>query len=155
VVTPDDAALRQSAYDAVAAVVDPEIPALTIVDLGILRDVSVHDGTVAVTITPTYIGCPAMAIIQQDVEAALTRAGIRKAEVRTVLSPAWTTNWLSETARAKLAAAGIAPPSQKPPACPRCGSEATEPISAFGSTACKALYRCRGCREPFETFKCH
>jgi ring-1,2-phenylacetyl-CoA epoxidase subunit PaaD len=155
VVTPNDATLRQSAYDAVAAVVDPEIPALTIVDLGILRDVTVHEGTVEVTITPTYIGCPAMEIIKEDIQTALARAGIHKARVQTTLSPAWTTNWLTETARAKLAAAGIAPPLQGAPACPRCGSEATERISAFGATACKALYRCRACREPFEAFKCH
>jgi ring-1,2-phenylacetyl-CoA epoxidase subunit PaaD len=157
--------LRQRAWDIAAAVVDPEIPVLTITDLGVLRDVSVQDGTVEVSITPTYSGCPAMNLIARDVELALERAGIAPARVKTVLSPAWTTDWLTEEARRKLAAYGIAPPAAKASrralfgveqvACPRCGAAATERISEFGSTACKALWRCQICREPFEYFKCH
>ena len=119
-----------------------------------------------VAITPTYSGCPAMAMIALDVETALARAGLPKARVRTVLSPAWTTDWMSEAGRRKLREYGIAPPP--PPgagrgalfgvedvACPHCGSSDTERLAAFGSTACKALWRCRTCREPFDAFKCH
>ena len=162
--TPRDEALRQRAYEVAAAVVDPELPMLTIADLGILRNVAVDDGMVEVTITPSYSGCPAMAMIAAGIEAALARAGINRARVRTVLSPAWTSDWLTEAARAKLAAAGIAPPSGAPRralfggasvSCPHCGSTRTEQISEFGSTACKALYRCLDCREPFDAFKCH
>ncbi len=156
-------ALRDRAWEAAAAVVDPELPVLTIADLGVLRDVVEHDGEVEVSITPTYTGCPAMHMIALDVQTALDRAGIA-GRVRTVLAPAWTTDWLSETARAKLAQAGIAPPSgagrgalfgAAEVACPRCGSHDTEQIAVFGSTACKALWRCRACREPFDHFKCH
>ncbi len=160
-----DEALRQRALESASAVVDPEIPALTVADLGVLRGVTVRDGQVEVTITPTYSGCPAMNVITLDIQAALAYAGIENARIRTVLSPAWTTDWLSEAGRAKLAAAGIAPP---PPGasrralfaaaacvCPRCGSADTEQISEFGSTACKSLHRCLSCREPFEAFKCH
>ncbi len=160
----DAASLRERARAALEAVTDPEIPVLTIADLGILRDVSVHDGEVVVTITPTYSGCPAMNMIRLDIEAALASAGI-KARVQTSLSPAWTTDWLTDAARAKLAAFGIAPPEpsasrralfgEARPACPHCGSPDTEQISEFGSTACKALHRCRACREPFDAFKCH
>lgn len=158
-------ALRQRAWDAAAAVVDPEIPVLTIADLGVLRGVSVADGTVEVSITPTYLGCPAMDAIARDVELALARAGIAPARVKTVLSPPWTTDWLSEEARRKLLEYGIAPPGGKRApsalfarehaACPRCGASDTECISEFGSTACKALWRCRSCGEPFDHFKCH
>jgi ring-1,2-phenylacetyl-CoA epoxidase subunit PaaD len=156
--------LRERALAALETVTDPEIPVLTIADLGILRDISVHDDMVEVTITPTYSGCPAMNMITLEIEAALARAGI-KAHVRTTLSPAWTTDWLSDAARAKLAAFGIAPPAhsasrralfgEEHPACPHCGSSDTERISEFGSTPCKALHRCRACREPFDAFKCH
>ena len=159
-----DASLRERALAALADVTDPEIPVLTIADLGILRDVSVRDGVVEVTITPTYSGCPAMNVITLDIAAALARAGI-EARVRTSLSPAWTTDWLSEAARHKLAAFGIAPPENSTsrralfgethPTCPRCGSGRTELISEFGSTACKSLHRCLACREPFDAFKCH
>jgi ring-1,2-phenylacetyl-CoA epoxidase subunit PaaD len=158
------AKLRERALAALETVTDPEIPVLTISDLGILRDVSVHDDTVRVTITPTYSGCPAMNMITLDIETALARAGI-KARVNTRLSPAWTTDWLTDAARSKLAAFGIAPPERTAsrralfgeahPACPRCGSADTELISEFGSTACKSLHRCRACREPFDAFKCH
>jgi ring-1,2-phenylacetyl-CoA epoxidase subunit PaaD len=160
-----DNALRQRALESAASVVDPEIPALTIADLGILRDVTARDGEVEVTITPTYSGCPAMTLIALDIQTALARAGIANARIRTVLSPAWTTDWLTETARAKLAEAGITPPppggsrralfAQEVPPCPHCGSAETEQISEFGSTACKSLHRCRVCREPFDAFKCH
>jgi ring-1,2-phenylacetyl-CoA epoxidase subunit PaaD len=147
-------ALRQRAEAVAGAVPDPELPFLTIAELGILRDVVVRDGAVEVAITPTYTGCPATSAIAADVAAALARAGIPGVRVRTVLAPAWTTDWLTEAARAKLAAAGIAPPQHTPPACPQCGSPETECLSTFGSTPCKALHRCRACREPFEAFKC-
>jgi ring-1,2-phenylacetyl-CoA epoxidase subunit PaaD len=160
----DAALLRQQALDVLEQVADPEIPVLTIADLGILRDVSVRDGAVDVTITPTYFGCPAMNMIALDIETSLARAGI-KARVHTSLSPAWTTDWLSDAARQKLAAFGIAPPEHSSsrrvlfgeahPQCPRCGSADTELLSEFGSTACKSLHRCRTCREPFDAFKCH
>lgn len=158
------ATLRERALAALQDVCDPEIPVLTIGDLGILRDVSVSGDTVDVTITPTYTGCPAMNMITLDIETALSRAGI-KARVHTSLSPAWTTDWLTNAAREKLAAYGIAPPphtssrralfSAAQPACPHCGSIDTEQLSEFGSTACKSLHRCRSCREPFDAFKCH
>jgi ring-1,2-phenylacetyl-CoA epoxidase subunit PaaD len=157
-------ALRERALAALENVTDPEIPVLTISDLGILRDVSVHDDTVEVTITPTYSGCPAMNMITLDIQTALARAGI-KARVLTRLSPAWTTDWLTDAGRSKLAAFGIAPPEhtasrralfgEAHPVCPHCGSADTELISEFGSTACKSLHRCRACREPFDAFKCH
>jgi ring-1,2-phenylacetyl-CoA epoxidase subunit PaaD len=149
---------------AVAAVTDPEIPVLTIEDLGVLRDLRIEGDRVEVEITPTYSGCPAMNAIAFDVEVALREAGFREVEVKTVLSPAWTTDWLSEEGRRKLRAHGIAPPAGRTSrralfgedavACPHCGSTATERLAEFGSTACKALYRCRTCREPFDYFKC-
>jgi ring-1,2-phenylacetyl-CoA epoxidase subunit PaaD len=146
--------LRQRAWNAVAAVPDPEIPALTIAELGILREVAETAEGVEVVITPTYSGCPAMQAIEADIHAALARAGI-EGRVRTILSPAWTTSWMTEDAHCKLAACGIAPPAANTVACPRCGSKDVELLSVFGSTACKALYRCRACREPFDAFKCH
>jgi len=157
--------LRERAWKAVSEVVDPEIPALTIADLGVLREVIVTGDTVEVTITPTYSGCPAMQMIERGLGEALRRAGIHSYRVATVLSPAWTTDWLSPEGHRKLADVGIAPPSGaaryralfkvETVACPRCGSRTTERISEFGSTACKALYRCRSCCEPFDYFKCH
>jgi ring-1,2-phenylacetyl-CoA epoxidase subunit PaaD len=160
----DVVALRERALAALESVTDPEIPVLTIADLGILRDVSVRDDAVVVTITPTYSGCPAMNMITLDIETALARAGI-EARIRVSLSPAWTTDWLTDAARTKLAAFGIAPPEhtgsrralfgEARPICPLCGSAETELISEFGSTACKSLHRCRACREPFDAFKCH
>ena len=151
---------------AAASVVDPEIPVLTIADLGVLRDVTERaDGGVEVTITPTYSGCPAMNVIALDVQTALARAGFADARVRTVLAPAWTTDWMSDDGRRKLLDCGIAPPAPSASrralfgaaviACPRCGSTATDRISEFGSTSCKALWRCTACREPFDAFKCH
>ena len=160
----ETALLRDRALAVLEQVTDPEIPVLTIADLGILRDVSVQGDTVDVTITPTYSGCPAMNLITLEIETALARAGIQ-ARIRTTLSPAWTTDWLTDAARNKLAAFGIAPPEhatsrralfgEARPACPLCGSADTEQISEFGSTACKSLHRCRACREPFDAFKCH
>lgn len=160
-------ALRRRALDAAAGVADPEIPVLSIADLGVLRGAEVGaDGQVEVAITPTYSGCPAMNMIAMEVQLALERAGLPDARVRTVLSPAWTTDWMSEAGRRKLREYGIAPPP--PPgagrgalfgaaevACPRCGSADTERLAEFGSTACKSLWRCRACREPFDHFKCH
>jgi len=157
--------LRRRAWDAAAEVVDPEIPVLTIADLGVLRDVQVHDGQVEVAITPTYSGCPAMNMIALEIELALEREGFAKPRVRTVLSPAWTTDWMSEEGRRKLRDYGIAPPEPassrralfgvQQMTCPQCGSDNTELLSEFGSTSCKALWRCRSCREPFDYFKCH
>jgi ring-1,2-phenylacetyl-CoA epoxidase subunit PaaD len=152
-----------SAFDAAAAVVDPEIRVVTIADLGILRDVTVDGPRVTVTITPTYSGCPAMDVIRADLRRALGAAGYRDVEVVTVLRPAWSTDRISASGREKLAAAGIAPPgpSGGPVAlairvrCPRCGSPDTEELSRFGSTACKALWRCRACAEPFDHVKAY
>ena len=152
------------ARDAVAAVPDPELPLVTIEELGILRSVSVdpETGRVTVAIMPTYLGCPALETIRADVVTALGQAGYENVEVMTVLRPAWSTDMITESGRAKLAAAGIAPPSptragpvplRLSVVCPRCGSSDTEELSAFGSTACKALWRCRACREPFERVK--
>jgi ring-1,2-phenylacetyl-CoA epoxidase subunit PaaD len=161
----DDTELRQRAWEVAASVVDPEIPVLTIADLGVLRDVRIDEGRVEVTITPTYSGCPAMNMITLEIELALEREGFRDARVHTVLAPAWTTDWMSEEGRRKLREYGIAPPQAASSrrslfgvdqvACPRCGSTDTEVLSEFGSTACKALWRCKKCREPFDYFKCH
>jgi ring-1,2-phenylacetyl-CoA epoxidase subunit PaaD len=161
----DDADLRKRAWDAAAQVVDPEIPVLTIADLGVLRDVAVNDGQVEVLITPTYSGCPAMNMIAIEIELALALAGISDSKIRTVLSPAWTTAWMSDDGRRKLREYGIAPPQagsgrralfgEQRVACPQCGCEDTEVLSEFGSTSCKALWRCKRCREPFDYFKCH
>ncbi len=159
------AGLRERAWTAASAVPDPEIPALTVADLGVLRDVTVGPDGVEVTITPTYSGCPAMTIIALDIATALDAAGIAGARVRTALSPAWTTDWLTDEGRRKLIASGIAPPPPRAGrdalfgaaavACPRRGSTDAERLSEFGSTACKSLWRCRTCREPFDVFKCH
>jgi len=155
-----------AARNALDSVVDPELPVLTIADLGILRDVRLgDDGTVEVIMTPTYLGCPAIGIIAIEIEVALERAQIKKYRVIVQNSPAWTTDWLSEGAREKLRACGIAPPAKTSSSkralfavdaalCPICRSDRTERVSEFGSTACKALYRCLSCREPFDCFKC-
>jgi ring-1,2-phenylacetyl-CoA epoxidase subunit PaaD len=160
----------------VAQVVDPELPVLTIEDLGILRDVSVaDDGHITVTITPTYSGCPAVEAITDDVRNVLAAEGFAEVSVRTVLAPAWTTDWMSDAGRAKLLAYGIAPPAPLEPSraphrgsagnrstvvtvalsqlCPRCGSPDTRELSRFGSTACKSLWMCTVCKEPFDHFK--
>ena len=131
---------------------DPEIPAVSILDLGIVRGVEEE----RVIITPTYSGCPATGFIEQNIREALDAAGYRTVAVETVLSPAWTTDWISEEGKAKLAAYGIAPPDlAKAATCPRCGSTDTEEVSRFGSTPCKAQWRCKSCLEPFDRFKCH
>ncbi|HUR14459.1 MAG TPA: 1,2-phenylacetyl-CoA epoxidase subunit PaaD [Mycobacteriales bacterium] len=145
----------------VRSVPDPELPFLSIGDLGVVRGVLAYGGTARVLITPTYSGCPALDTIREDVEKVLRDNGFDDVEVETVLSPPWTTDWLSEKGKAALAEHGIAPPGpvlvplSGPLTCPRCGSRDTEELSRFGATACKALHRCRACREPFEHFKAH
>ena len=157
-------ALKSRAREVAAQVLDPELPVLTIEDLGILREVTEDDrGRVHVQITPTYSGCPAMETIRTDVIDALERAGFRQVCVEFVLSPAWTTDWLSEEGRTKLEEYGVAPPAPRagdgPVAltlsvrCPQCGSPNTRESSRFGSTACKSLWVCGSCREPFDHFK--
>jgi ring-1,2-phenylacetyl-CoA epoxidase subunit PaaD len=138
-------------WEVLASVPDPEIPAISVVDLGIVRSVEAD----RVTITPTYTGCPATHVIERDIRDALDSAGYRHVAIETVLSPAWTTDWISAEGRAKLSAYGIAPPTRGAVHCPQCGSAQTEEISRFGSTPCKALWRCRDCAEPFDLFKCH
>lgn len=145
---------------------DPEIPVISVVDLGIVRDIAWQDATLVVTVTPTYSGCPATTVINFDIEQQLRRCGIEKIAIRRQLSPAWTTAWISDAGRQKLLDYGIAPPvsgsagcgsgrsAQIEIACPRCRSTNTERISQFGSTPCKAHYRCRDCLEPFDYFKC-
>jgi ring-1,2-phenylacetyl-CoA epoxidase subunit PaaD len=145
---------------------DPEIPVLSILDMGIVRELRQSEGAIEVVITPTYSGCPAMDAIAFDIKAVLLRAGFEKVTVNSTLSPAWTTDWLSEEGKQKLLAYGIAPPEVATTSkralftaaegvhCPHCKSSHTERVSEFGSTACKALYRCRDCREPFDYFKC-
>lgn len=145
-------------------VTDPELPFLTLSDMGILRDVRVAGDTVEVAITPTYSGCPAMDVISIDIATTLAKAGFDNVRIERVLSPAWTTDWLTAAARDKLRANGIAPPERgqgkralfiaTKVACPACGSTSTERVSEFGSTPCKAHYRCLDCREPFQYFKC-
>ena len=153
-----------------AAVTDPELPMLTLADLGVLRDVRESGDEVVVTVTPTYSGCPAMEAIRDDLRRALEDAGYGHVEVRTVLSPAWTSDWITPAGRDKLAAAGMAPPgpapkrapgpvplvlgpSRRPVRCPHCGHPDTDHIAAFSATACRDLRRCPACREPFEHVK--
>jgi len=151
-----------------AQVPDPEMPMLTLADLGVLREVEVgEDGTVVASLTPTYSGCPAMAEMRAEVAARLTDAGYARVEIRTVLTPPWSSDWITPAGRAKLAEHGIAPPGAAPRgpvkltlspirhtvACPRCGATDTEETSHFAATSCKALWRCRACREPFEYVK--
>lgn len=155
---------KTRAWRVAAQVLDPELPVVTIADLGILRDVTEDDqGRVHVQITPTYSGCPAMETIRTDLVEVLTRAGYLHVDVEFVLAPAWTTDWLTDEARRRLAAYGIAPPAPHDPGspvpltlsvrCPQCGSADTRESSRFGSTACKSLWVCRACREPFDHFK--
>jgi ring-1,2-phenylacetyl-CoA epoxidase subunit PaaD len=153
------------AWDILGRVPDPEIPAISVTDLGIVRDVQAVGERVEVVVTPTYSGCPATEAIERSIREALAAAGAREVRVRQQLSPAWSTDWIAEDARERLRAYGIAPPGERSVAeerplsfvprvaCPRCESTDTERLSQFGSTACKALYRCRACREPFEYFK--
>ncbi|GII84329.1 phenylacetate-CoA oxygenase subunit PaaJ [Sphaerisporangium siamense] len=162
---------RGRAGEVAATVADPELPMLTLADLGILREVTeTGDGRVVVTITPTYSGCPAMDAIRADLSAALRAAGYADVEIRTSLTPPWTTDWIGEAGRRKLAAAGISPPGPAPRrapgpvpvalgpvrarlTCPNCGSGETGEISRFGATACRSLWRCQACHEPFEHVK--
>ena len=152
------------AHHVAAAVLDPEIPVLTLEDLGVLRGVERRGGRIVVNLTPTYTGCPATLAIQLAVEAALAEAGMPDARVETVLSPPWSTDQITEDGRRKLKEFGIAPPNrasgpralfgEETVACPKCGSAETVKISEFGSTACKAHWRCKTCAEPFDYFKC-
>jgi len=148
-----------AAWRALALVEDPELPALTLIDLGIVRFVKEHsDGVLQVGLSPTYTGCPATEFIRHRVEQALDEAGVGPIAVTHELAPAWSSDWITPEGRRKLAAYGIVPPpdavANRPIACPRCSSLNTECISQFGSTPCKALHRCRECLEPFECFKC-
>lgn len=149
-------------------VTDPEVPVLSILDLGIVREVRLEEDRVEVTVTPTYSGCPAMDVIRMNIRMALLQQGYKDVTIRTVLSPAWTTDWMSEKGKDKLRAYGIAAPmpmqqvchpglfrQEEAIPCPHCHSFHTSLISQFGSTACKALYRCEDCKEPFDYFKCH
>ena len=157
---------REAALQVLREVMDPEVPVLSIVELGIVRDVDVEDEQVTVTVTPTYSGCPAMRAIEQDIEQALLARGAARVVVRVSYSPAWTTDWISAEAREKLREYGIAPPGPADHGalvtlgrrravvrCPYCGSMATELRSEFGSTACKAIHVCQSCQQPFEEFK--
>jgi ring-1,2-phenylacetyl-CoA epoxidase subunit PaaD len=159
-------------WTALGGVPDPEVPAVSIVELGIARGVAVHDGNVVVTVTPTYSGCPATDMIAENIRAALAPLDFDRVDIVTVLSPAWTTDWIAPEAKEKLRAFGIAPPTGKASvidvsgisplrrakaavACPHCGSMRTRLVAQFGSTACKAQYRCEECLEPFDYFKEH
>ena len=152
----------QKIWQILETVCDPEIPVLTILDLGIVRAVKINNEEVEVIITPTYTGCPAMDMITMDIKMRLLENGYKKIKVTSVLSPAWTTDWMSEAGKQKLKSYGIAPPYTRSDdtgelviECPQCNSTNTKLISQFGSTACKALYQCNDCKEPFDYFKCH
>lgn len=159
------AAARERIMRTLDAVKDPEIPVISVVELGVVRDVELADGVVTVTITPTYSGCPAMHVMEEDITAAVRELGFSDVRIRTVLLPAWTSDWINEGAREKLRRYGIAPPShsaadalvqigrRRTVECPFCGSMNTLLTSEFGSTACKALHRCKACSQPFEEFK--
>jgi ring-1,2-phenylacetyl-CoA epoxidase subunit PaaD len=161
----------EQVYQWLASVSDPEVPVLSVLDLGVVRKVAAAEDehlqpVVSITITPTYSGCPAMDMIAMNIRLALLSHGVKNINIESQLSPAWTTDWMTENGKAKLKEYGIAPPQRKasdPLAlfeedgvpCPRCGSEDTEMVSQFGATSCKALYKCHHCHEPFEHFKCH
>ena len=147
---------KDQIWDWLDAVPDPEIPLISVVDLGVVRDVSVSEEGVEVTITPTYTGCPARSVIAFDIDTALAQKGIEKITLKTQIAPAWTTDWLSKKGRARLEDYGIAPPQVAggPERCPQCKSTNVERISQFGSTPCKAQWRCQSCLEPFDYFKC-
>jgi ring-1,2-phenylacetyl-CoA epoxidase subunit PaaD len=158
---------KEKVYEWLSSVTDPEVPVLTILDLGIVRDVHINEDEVTVVITPTYSGCPAMDVIGINIRMALLSRGFKKVHIEMQLSPAWTTDWMSEDGKRKLKEYGIAPPVRKTTdnplalfeedeiACPRCNSIHTTLVSRTGPTACKSLYRCLDCKEPFEHFKCH
>ena len=160
------AVLEKDIWELLESVMDPEVPVISIIDLGVVREINYKDEHCHIKITPTYSGCPAMQVIEDDICSTLKENGIDNISIETVLSPAWTTDWLSENAREKLKAYGIAPPEKnsvdknalfakpKKIQCPQCQSHNTKMVSQFGSTACKALYRCEDCLEPFDYFKC-
>jgi len=156
---------REQIYNWLEEVSDPEIPVLSVVDLGVVRDAQIINGEWLITITPTYSGCPAMKTMEEDILSKLKNNGIDSAKVELVLAPAWSTDWLSENGRIKLREYGIAPPEHEVDKsvlfaeptivpCPKCGSRNTRMVSQFGSTACKALYQCNDCQEPYDYFKC-
>jgi ring-1,2-phenylacetyl-CoA epoxidase subunit PaaD len=163
------AATRDELFEILDGVKDPEVPVLSVIELGIVRDARVEDGVVTVTLTPTYSGCPAMRVIEEDITAALAARGLSPVRIETVYAPAWTTDWLSDEAKRKLEAYGIAPPglaahetlvsltrapsAAASPRCPYCHSRDTVVKSEFGSTACKSICFCRACSQPFEMFK--
>jgi ring-1,2-phenylacetyl-CoA epoxidase subunit PaaD len=160
--------IKEDILTILGGVNDPEVPVLSVIDLGIIRDVQLHGPEVEVVVTPTYSGCPAMDVIQMQIQTALREHGFKQVKVTTTLSPAWTTDWMTEEGKNKLKAYGIAPPNpvqivcdtrhfqqQEAVQCPLCNSYNTRLISQFGSTPCKALYQCNDCQEPFDYFKCH
>jgi ring-1,2-phenylacetyl-CoA epoxidase subunit PaaD len=152
---------REAVLSILETVTDPEVPVLTIIDLGIVRDVKIINEGIEVIITPTYSGCPAMDMIAANIKLALAEHGYKKVKISSVLSPAWTTDWMSEAGKLKLKEYGIAAPDKRftitadGVECPLCHSIHTQLISEYGSTACKALYQCKDCKEPFDYFKCH
>ncbi len=158
---------QKQIWSILETVVDPEVPVLSIIDLGIVRDVQINDERIEVIITPTYSGCPAMDMIAANIRMALLENGYKEIKIVSVLSPAWTSDWMSEEGKRKLKEYGIAPPNPKQQVCrdelfadeaiqcPHCNSWHTRRVSEFGSTACKALYQCDDCKEPFDYFKCH
>lgn len=148
---------KQKILSILEEVCDPEIPVLSIADLGIIRDVIIHGEEIEIVITPTYSGCPAMDAISMDIRLKLIEHGYKKVKITSVLSPAWTTDWMTGDGKRKLKEYGIAPPQRSGilPSCPQCNSTNTKLLSQFGSTACKALYQCNDCKEPFDYFKCH
>ncbi|SRR6266496_947686 len=159
---------KQHILDILETVYDPEVPVLSVIDMGIIRNVEIVNDSIEVTITPTYSGCPAMDVIRMNIRLALLEHGYNNVNIKTILSPAWTTDWMSEKGKEKLKAYGIAPPQavqsvctpdafqeEEAIQCPHCNSYHTKLISRFGSTACKALYQCEDCKEPFDYFKCH
>ena len=169
---PPSEGLKEAIWSILETVTDPEVPVLTITDLGIVRDVIIHsasdDECIEIVITPTYTGCPAMDMITMNIKLAMVEHGYKKIKVTSVLSPAWTTDWMSEKGKIKLKEYGIAPPNPKQQVCnndlfaaaeaiqcPHCNSYHTHRISEFGSTACKSLHQCDDCKEPFDYFKCH
>jgi ring-1,2-phenylacetyl-CoA epoxidase subunit PaaD len=156
---------KEQIWEWLEEVCDPEIPVLSVIDLGVVRDVQFENKSWMITITPTYSGCPAMKVMEDDIKSKLEENGIDNAKVRTVLSPAWTTDWLSERGKTKLQEYGIAPPENEVDKsvlfaeptivpCPKCNSKNTRMVSQFASTACKAHYQCNECLEPFDYFKC-
>jgi ring-1,2-phenylacetyl-CoA epoxidase subunit PaaD len=156
---------KKEVFDILENVCDPEVPVLSILDLGIVRDVLLHEKEIEIIITPTYSGCPAMNMIAMNIRIEMATHGFENVKIKEVLSPAWTTDWMSEEGKKKLKAYGITPPQyrvkdlglgiEKDIPCPLCDSTNTELLSEFGSTSCKSLYRCKDCLEPFDYFKCH